>query len=73
MPFRIALSGLNAASAGLRTKANNIANAGTTGFKQSRAQFAELFAAGTQTTATNGSGVRTSRIAQQQTIQWWLL
>ena len=38
MPFRIALSGLNAASAGLRTTANNIANVGTTGFRGSRAE-----------------------------------
>jgi flagellar hook protein FlgE len=60
--FRIALSGLNAASAGLRTTANNIANAGTTGFRQSRAEFAEQIAAGAA-----GSGVRTARIAQQQT------
>jgi len=67
MPFRIALSGLNAASAGLRTTANNIANAGTTGFRQSRAEFAELFSAGTQTTGAVASGVRTSRIAQQHT------
>ncbi len=67
MPFRIALSGLNAASAGLRTTANNIANAGTTGFKRSRAEFTELFTDGGQASGTGGSGVRTSRIAQQNT------
>ncbi len=67
MPFRIALSGLNAASAGLRTTANNIANAGTTGFRQSRAEFASLVAARAQPAGAIGSGVRTSRIAQQQT------
>ena len=65
MPFRIALSGLNAAAAGLRTTANNIANAGTTGFRQSRAEFANVVAAGVHSTDAAGSGVRTARIAQQ--------
>ncbi len=65
MPFRIALSGLNAASAGLRTTANNIANVGTTGFRQSRAEFAELVPSGTQ--AAVGRGVRITRIAPQNT------
>ncbi len=67
MPFRIALSGLNAASVGLRTTANNIANAGTTGFKQSRAEFANVVAARAPTAGAVGTGVRTSRVAQQQT------
>ena len=40
MPFAVALSGLNAASADLNVTANNIANANTTGFKASRAEFA---------------------------------
>ena len=48
MPFAIALSGLNAASADLGVTANNVANVNTTGFKMSRAQFAEVFAVGTQ-------------------------
>ena len=43
MTFRIALSGLNAASADLGVTANNIANANTTGFKGSRAQFVDFF------------------------------
>ena len=46
MTFRIALSGLNAASSALSVTANNIANANTTGFKESRAQFADLFNSG---------------------------
>ena len=67
MTFAIALSGLNAASTELEVTANNIANVNTTGFKQSRAEFAEVFAVGTQSVSANasGSGVRTSRIAQQ--------
>ena len=67
MPFRIALSGLNAASAGLRTTANNIANAGTTGFRQSRAEFASLLPNAGPNQGSAGSGVRVSRIAQQFT------
>ena len=69
MPFAIALSGLNAASADLGVTANNVANVNTTGFKMSRAQFAEVFAVGTQSVSSSasGSGVRLSRISQQFT------
>ena len=48
MTFRLALSGLNAAQADLTVTANNIANTSTTGFKGSRAEFAELFAVSPQ-------------------------
>jgi len=67
MPFAIALSGLNAASADLGVTANNVANVNTTGFKSSRAQFSEVFAVGTQSVSSSasGSGVRLSAIAQQ--------
>ncbi len=69
MPFAVALSGLNAASADLGVTANNVANVNTTGFKMSRAQFAEVFAVGTQSVSSSasGSGVRLSAIAQQFT------
>ncbi len=69
MPFTIALSGLNAASADLGVTANNVANVNTNGFKMSRAQFAEVFAVGTQSVSSSasGSGVRLSAIAQQFT------
>ena len=67
MAFNIALSGLNAASKDLEITANNIANTGTTGFKGSRAEFAELYnAAGRNLSATSiGSGVRLAAVAQQ--------
>lgn len=67
MAFNIALSGLNAASSDLEVTANNIANTATTGFKGSRAEFAELYnAAGRNLSATQtGSGVRLAAIAQQ--------
>jgi flagellar hook protein FlgE len=67
MSFRIALSGVNAATAGLNTTANNIANVNTVGFKRSRAEFGDLFANsgyGLQRNAV-GSGVRVSNVAQQ--------
>jgi len=67
MPFRIALSGLNAATADLNVTANNIANSNTAGFKSSRAQFADVFAVGSTDFRSNqiGNGVRLSKIAQQ--------
>ena len=67
MAFDIALSGINAASKDLEVTANNIANTGTTGFKGSRAEFAELYnAAGRNLSATSvGSGVRLAAVAQQ--------
>lgn len=69
MPFAIALSGLNAASTDLSVTANNIANVNTNGFKGSRAQFAEVFAVGTQSVSSSasGSGVKLSAISQQFT------
>jgi len=69
MPFNAALSGLNAASADLSVTANNIANSATTGFKQSRAEFADVFAtaySGISRTAI-GSGVRLAAVSQQFT------
>jgi flagellar hook protein FlgE len=69
MPFRIALSGVNAAQSDLTVTANNIANVGTSGFKESRAEFADLYAnsrQGVARTAT-GNGVRVANIAQQFT------
>ena len=66
MTFRIALSGLAAAQADLSTTANNIANANTSGFKVSRAEFGDVF----QTSAyglssvNTGGGVRLERVAQ---------
>lgn len=67
MPFRIALSGLNAASSDLKTTANNIANASTTGFKGSRPEFVDIFAVsygGVSATAIGG-GTRLAAVSQQ--------
>ncbi|WP_275096769.1 flagellar hook protein FlgE [Sedimenticola hydrogenitrophicus] len=67
MPFRIALSGLDAASTDLQVTGHNIANAATNGFKQSRAEFADIYANSIQDVSTTsaGRGVRVSRVAQQ--------
>ncbi|MGH8077614.1 MAG: flagellar hook protein FlgE [Lysobacter sp.] len=67
MSFRISLSGMNAASADLNITANNIANSNTTGFKQSRAEFGDVFAVSSAGVARNatGAGVRLAMVAQQ--------
>ena len=67
MPFRIALSGLNAASTDLEVTGNNIANSATNGFKESRTEFADVYANSIQDTSSNaaGQGVRVARVAQQ--------
>ena len=67
MSFNIALSGLNAATTDLNTISNNVANASTTGFKESRAEFGDFFqnAAYNLQTTTTGGGVRTETVAQQ--------
>jgi flagellar hook protein FlgE len=67
MPFRIALSGLNAAQSDLNVTANNIANTQTNGFKGSRTEFADLFAVSLQGTSNNasGNGVRVAAVTQQ--------
>ncbi|MDX1811791.1 MAG: flagellar hook protein FlgE [Gammaproteobacteria bacterium] len=66
MPFRIALSGLHSAQADLKVTGNNIANSQTVGFKSSRAEFVDVYAAayGSISNVTNGNGARTSTIRQ---------
>jgi flagellar hook protein FlgE len=69
MAFEAATSGLRAASADLDVIGNNVANANTTGFKSSRAEFADVYATsifGSSTTAT-GNGVRLTDVSQQFT------
>jgi flagellar hook protein FlgE len=67
MSFGIALSGIHAAQSDLNVTANNIANAETVGFKQSRTQFAELFAVSSQgvSSTQTGNGVKVASVAQQ--------
>lgn len=66
MPFRIALSGLNAAQTDLSVTGNNVANAATAGFKQARTEFADVYAVafeGISSIAT-GNGVSVSSVTQ---------
>lgn len=67
MTFEIALTGINAASTNLNTISNNIANNATTGFKRSRAEFADVYAGNTFSSAndTTGHGVRVTNIRQE--------
>ena len=69
MSFNTALSGSNAASTDLNVTGNTIANVGTTGFKSSRTEFADLYAASMLGTGRNavGSGVITQSVSQQFT------
>jgi len=64
MSFRIALSGLSAAQASLDVTANNISNANTTGFKQARAQFTDVYATafGSIGSLDTGAGVRLASV-----------
>ncbi|MEE4957812.1 flagellar hook protein FlgE [Pseudomonas alliivorans] len=68
MSFNIGLSGLYAANKSLDVTGNNIANVATTGFKASRAEFADQYAQsirGTSGQTNVGSGVSTAAVSQQ--------
>lgn len=66
MPFNTALSGIRAASSDLKITGNNIANASTSGFKRSRAEFGDVYAISVLGSGSNaiGSGVRLQDVAQ---------
>ena len=67
--FNIALSGLTAASSALDITSNNISNADTTGFKNSQAEFGDVFSSSAVNlnTSTSGEGVQLISSAQQFT------
>ena len=70
MSFNIGLSGLYAANKSLDVTGNNIANVSTTGFKSSRTDFQDQYAAsirGTSGTTNVGSGVSVADVSQQFT------
>jgi flagellar hook protein FlgE len=69
MSFQQGLSGLNAASKQLEVIGNNVANANTVGFKQSRAEFSDVFANSLSGGGTSqiGIGTKVSNVAQQYT------
>lgn len=67
MSFQQGLSGLNAAAKNLDTIGNNVANSNTVGFKQSHAQFADVYASaqGGSSGSSAGTGVKVAAVAQQ--------
>ena len=69
MSFYTSLSGLKGAQTEMSVVSNNIANAGSIGFKRSKAEFGDIFAASpNQSTKTvAGQGTRLSGITQQFT------
>ena len=66
MSFNIGLSGLHASSNDLEVTGNNIANASTTGFKGSRAEFGDVYTTTLLGTGSKpiGSGVMTENVRQ---------
>lgn len=69
MSFNIALSGLKAAQKDLDVTANNISNVNTFGFKESRAEFADVYSSSifSNSKTANGEGVLINDVAQQFT------
>lgn len=69
MSFEIAVSGIKASSVSLGIIGNNIANAGTTGFKTSRGEFADVFTSNLlgATGDTAGKGVSVVGVNQSFT------
>lgn len=67
MAFKIAISGIKSATTDLDVTGNNIANANTTGFKESRAEFADIYATSNLGTSKDavGQGVQLAQVAQQ--------
>jgi len=69
MSFQQGLSGLNAAAKNLDVIGNNVANSGTVGFKQSQAQFADVYANSLTGAggANVGIGTKVAQVSQQFT------
>jgi flagellar hook protein FlgE len=69
MGFQQGLSGLSAAAKQLEVIGNNVANSGTVGFKQSKTQFSDVYAASLNGASGNeaGIGVKVSGVSQQFT------
>ncbi len=66
MAFQTGLSGLNAASQSLDVIGNNVANAATVGFKQSRSLFTDVFANSLSGSGSNEVGIGTKITAIEQ-------
>ena len=66
MSFQQGLSGLNASSKALDVIGNNVANAGTVGFKAASAHFSDVFAASLSGAGASQVGIGASMSAVQQ-------
>ena len=66
MSFNTAVSGIKASGTSLEIIGNNISNAGTTGFKSSRGEFADVFATSLLGSSSNavGKGVAVAGVSQ---------
>lgn len=66
MSFNTAVAGIKASGTSLEIIGNNISNAGTTGFKSSRGEFADVFATSLLGSSSNavGKGVAVSGVSQ---------
>ncbi|HNN09210.1 MAG TPA: flagellar basal body protein, partial [Azospira sp.] len=69
MSFQQGLSGLNASSKALDVTGNNVANAGTVGFKSAAAHFSDVYAASLSGGGASqvGIGASMSAVVQQFT------
>ena len=69
MGFQQGLSGLNSSSTSLDVTGNNVANASTVGFKQARAEFADMYANSLNGAGASqiGLGAKVAAITQQFT------
>lgn len=67
MAFNIGLSGIRAASIDLEVTGNNVANASTVGFKESRAEFSDVYTTTILGTGSQpvGSGVLVDNVRQE--------
>lgn len=67
MSFNIGLSGIRAASTDLEVTGNNVANASTTGFKESRAEFSDVYSSTLLGTGSKpvGGGVTVENVRQE--------
>ena len=74
MGFSTALSGLNAAANNLSVTGNNIANANTTGFKESRSEFADAYASsvGGVSKTQPGAGVKWQQLPSNLIRAIWI-
>ncbi len=69
MSFQQGLSGLNTSAKKLDTIGNNVANSSTVGFKESQAQFADMYAASLAGggAVQVGTGSKVAAVVQQFT------